>query len=124
MKVLFGLFLIAHGLIHGLYLAPKPDDPTYPFDFSKGWFMTAGATGRSVGMALAVIALVGFVLGGLGLLGTLGLGSLWKVSVGVGIMSSCLLMILFWHPWLMVGLAINIILIYIFVAVWTFGSAG
>ncbi len=118
MKILFAIFLIAHGLVHaGLAAAPIPNDP----EAKPGAFFTAA--GRSwllaqlglsapvvqwVGVILVALTTVGFVLAGLGVFGVPGLTTIWRT---VAVISSCLsllLLALFWHLWLVVGLLIDI----------------
>lgn len=42
LRIVVGLFLITHGLVHLLYLAPRPeDDPSYPFVPESRWFARA-----------------------------------------------------------------------------------
>ena len=48
-KVLVGLFLVAHGLVHLLYFLPS-DDPKYPMTADKSWLVTRlGVSLRVVG---------------------------------------------------------------------------
>lgn len=117
-KILFGLFLIAHGLVHaGLAAAPIPNDPeSKPGAFftapARSWLLPQLGLGASAiqwfGIILVVLATAGFVLAGLGVLGVPGLNTIWRT---VAVISSCLsllLLILFWHPWLIVGVLIDI----------------
>ena len=122
--LLIGLFLIGHGLIHASYLTPKPDDPKYPFDFTKSWFANIlGSFAKPVGITLATLAIFAFVLAGLGVLGFPGLAEIWRLLLGVGAISSLLLLILFWHSWLVLGLIIDTVLLYgVFVQKWRFGA--
>lgn len=113
MKTLVGLFLIAHGLIHASYLTPKPDDPKYPFDFTKSWFANiVGDASKPLGITLALLVVVCFGLAGLGVLGVPGLESNWELLTTAGAILSTLLLVLFWHPWLALGLVINAVLLY------------
>lgn len=113
MKTLLGLFLIAHGLIHASYLTPKPDDPKYPFSFTESWFAhIAGDASKPIGMILALIVVMSFALAGLGVLGVPGLEASWKIFTTVGAISSLLLLALYWHTWLVLGLVINAVLLY------------
>ena len=45
MRILFGLFLLAHGLIHASYVAPSPaataGGPEWPFDMARSWLVTS-----------------------------------------------------------------------------------
>ena len=118
LKVLFAIFLIAHGLVHaGLAAAPIPNDPTS----KPGAFFTA--TARSwllprlelsvkvvqwVGIILVVLSTLGFILAGLGVFGISGLSVIWPMMAVVSACTSLLLLILFWHPWLVVGVLIDI----------------
>lgn len=113
MKILLGLFLIAHGLLHASYLTPKPDDAMYPFSFDKGWFAgIAGSAAKPIGSTLAVIVIISFILAGLSIFGFPGLAGLWKIFTIIGAVSSLLLLALFWHPWLILGILINLLLLY------------
>lgn len=113
MRILLGLFMIAHGLIHASYLTPKPDDPNYPFHFDKGWFaQIVGSIAPTVGLLLVVVTIACFALAGLGILGVPGLLGIAKIMVIIGAVSSLLVLILFWHPWLVLGIVIDAVLLY------------
>ena len=118
LKIALALFLIAHGLVHSiLAIAPNPSDP----DAKPGTFFTAverswllpqlgldATTIRWIGIILVALSTLGFILAGLGVLGVPGLNTIWRT---VSVVSSCLsllLLILFWHPWLIVGVLIDI----------------
>lgn len=114
MKLLLGLFLIAHGLIHISYFTPKPDDPNYPFDFTKGWFAAlAGSRAKYVGSLLAIVAIACFILCGLGIIGIPGLENVWKVFITISTISSLALLSLFWQTWLVLGVVINAVLLFV-----------
>jgi len=108
--------------MHASYLTPKPNDPKYPFDFTKGWFSSlVGDTSKPIGIALAVLVVGCFALAGLGVLGVPGLVGTWKIFTVVGSILSTLLLVLFWHPWLVLGIAINIVLVFgLYVLNWNF----
>ena len=113
MKLLLGLFVIAHGLLHASYLTPKPDDPNYPFYLDRGWFADmAGSSAKPIGTMLVIITVVAFAMTGLGLLGLPVAYGLWKAALLIGAIASLLLLVLFWHSWLMLGIVINIVLLY------------
>jgi len=122
MKTLIGLFLIAHGLMHASYLTPKPNDPKYPFDFTKGWLAgLIGDASKPIGVTLAILVVGCFVLAGLGVLGVPGLVGTWKFFTLAGAILSTLLLVLFWHLWLVLGIVINLVLIFgLFVFNWNF----
>jgi hypothetical protein len=121
LKILFAVLLIAHGLVHaGLAAAPIPNDP----DSKPGAFFTATARSwllprlglsassvRWIGIALVVLATLGFVLAGLGILGVPGLAAIWRTVAVVSACLSLLLLITFWHPWLVVGVLIDLVIL-------------
>jgi hypothetical protein len=73
MKIIFSIFLIVHGLIHASFIqkapAAKPGAPAWPFDITKSWIGLPPETLRGIGIALTLIATIGFIASGLGWLG-------------------------------------------------------
>ena len=61
---------------------------------------------RAIGNALWAIATVGFLLAGLSLLNILPQG-LWRPLAGGAAAVSLVLLILYWHPWYVVGTMLN-----------------
>ena len=129
LKIVLGIFLIAHGLVHTiLSIAPNPADP----DAKPGAFFTASerswllhplglnATAiQWIGIILVALSTLGFVLAGLGIFGVTGLSAIWRTVAIVSSFVSLLLLILFWHPWLPVGVLIDVaILLSIIWAKW------
>lgn len=118
LKILFTVFLIAHGLVHAiLAAAPIPNDP----DSKPGAFFTASdrswllpqvgmnaSTVQWIGIILVALSTLGFVLAGLGVFGVPGLTTVWRTVAVVSACISLLLLIAFWHPWLVVGVLIDI----------------
>lgn len=117
-NILFGVFLILHGLVHaGLAAAPIPDDPSskpgaFFTDVSRSWLLTglklSAPTVRATGIFLVALATLGFAAAGLGVLGMSGLESIWRMAAIVSSGLSLLLLLVFWHPWLIVGVLINV----------------
>ena len=118
LKIVFGIFLMAHGLVHaGLAAAPVPNDAeSKPGAFftasSRSWLLPriglSAPTVRWIGIVLVALPVVGFVLAGLGVLGVPGLTQVWSTLAIVSSCISLLLLILFWHPWIIVGALIDI----------------
>ena len=118
LKIVLAIFLIAHGLVHaGLAAAPNPSDP----GAKPGAFFTTlersrllpkmglnAATIKWVGIILVLMSTFGFVIAGLGMFGVIGLVTIWRIIAIISACISLLLLILFWHPWLPVGVLINI----------------
>ena len=114
MNILFGLFLFMHGLIHASYLAPNPDDPKYPFALNKGWFANwIGNISTPIGIALVSLTLAVFALAGLAVLGTPIIADIRGHLIAVGAICSLATLILYWHPWLTLGIAVDIVLLLI-----------
>lgn len=117
LKITLAIFLIAHGLVHTiLAVAPNPNDP----DAKPGSFFTAvdrswllpqlglsATTIRWTGIILVALSTVGFVLAGLGILGVPGVTEIWRSLAVVSACVSLLLLILFWHKWLIIGVLID-----------------
>jgi hypothetical protein len=122
MKIIIGLFLIAHGLVHvGLAAAPDPNES----ESKPGAFFTAPqrswllpqlglkpAAIRRIGILLVVFTTLGFVLAGLGVFGVPGLAELWRTIAVVSAVLSLLLLLLFWHPWIILGVLIDVGIIF------------
>jgi len=117
LRTIFGLFLIAHAVAHaGLAAAPIPDDPdpkpgTFFTEISRSWSFQKlrldGAVVKKIGIILVILTVLGFIIAGLGGLGIPGLNKIWSTAAGLSAVVSLILLILFWHPWLIVGVLID-----------------
>jgi hypothetical protein len=113
MKMLYGLFIIAHGLIHVSYLTPKPEDPKYPFNFDRGWFIgLIGADAVLIGKILVALTVIILVLAGSAILRVPGIVMNTRQLVIAGSTASLVVLVLYWHPWLILGVVIDIVLLY------------
>jgi hypothetical protein len=116
--ILFGVFLILHGLVHaGLAAAPIPNEPNstpgaFFTDVTRSWLLSgmklSASTIRVTGILLVALATLGFVVAGMGVLGMAGLDSIWRMTAVISSGLSLLLLVVFWHPWLIVGGLINV----------------
>lgn len=131
-RILVGIFLIAHGLVHsGLAAAPVPNDPAskpgaFFTDATRSWLLSeiglSVYTIRITGIVLVILTTLSFLAAGLGVLGVAGFDSIWRVMTILSACLSLLLLGIFWHPWLVVGVLINIgILVSL---LWTNGSSS
>jgi len=102
-RAVFVAFLIVHGLIHmGIWLIPKPTDPQKaPFDPWHSWL--AGDQ-RAIAQAIAVTAALLFLAAGVGLIAHAGW---WRPATVAAASVSLVLMALYFHPWLILGIGLN-----------------
>ncbi len=118
LRTLIGIFLIAHGLVHsGLAAAPIPNDPaskpgTFFTSVTRSWLLTGmrldGAAIRNVGFGLVGLATLSFLMTGLGVLGVPGLHAIWRGLAVLSASLSLVLLVVFWHPWLIFGIALDL----------------
>ncbi len=114
-NLVLAAFLAAHGLVHGMFLVPRPpasaDAPTWPFDMTDSWLVRhAGLTVRAVrglGAGLAIVTIVGFGLSALATVGWLVPADLWAPLVLGSAAASALLLGLCFNPRLVLGFAID-----------------
>jgi hypothetical protein len=126
-RLLLAGFLLAHAAIHAGFLSPRPQPaaggPAWPFELSRSWLLTPlgfdGQIARLVGIALVAATVAGFALAAVATLGVLPAG-LWAPAGVVGTVASLGLLLLFFHPWLVLGVGIDVVLLWALLAVrWT-----
>lgn len=123
MRILFGLFLLAHGLIHASYLSPappaSPGAPEWPFSMARSWLVTGlrvdVGTMRAIGTILVVVVVVGFAMSSLAWLGVLVPAGWWPALVIGSTAASVVLLPAFFHPWIVLGIVIDAVLIWLVV---------
>jgi hypothetical protein len=122
LRTLIGIFLIAHGFMTmSLATVPVPAQGGLHTPFFPSWWRDnvdstwpASRLGwsnglvRTTGWILWTAALVLFAAAGAGLLGIPGLSNLWQIFAAAGGFISLILLALFWHPWLVLGVLINL----------------
>jgi hypothetical protein len=127
--VLFGAFLIAHGLVHiSLTWVPVPAPGAARTPFFPAWWREtidpawpAARLGlpprgvRLLGSALWVLLLAGYVLAGVLLIFFPAQTALWQGLTCAASLLSLAFLALYWHPWLLVGVLIDVGLL---AAVW------
>jgi hypothetical protein len=128
-RLLLAGFLIAHAAIHIAFIAPRPQPatagPAWPFELGRSWLLdridSRGAGHRTLGTALVAVTIGGLVLAGTAVLGFVP-GAIGTAAVMVGAVGSLALLLLFFHPWLVLGVAIDLALISaVVLARWTPG---
>ena len=110
-----------------MYFAPRPpvtaDGPVWPFELQRSWLLDALGVGadltRLIGVALIALTIGGFALAAIGALG-IGPTIAWEAGIAVGAVASLATLVVFFHPWLGIGLAIDVVLLWAaLVARWT-----
>ena len=109
-RIAAGLFVVAHGLVHLLYVIPKQDDPSFPFTLQESWLVPA-AVRRPSGVVLVAATVSLFALLGLAVWGVPGLSGAWPVIAIVAAALSFSLLVAFWNSHLFVGIGIDLALV-------------
>lgn len=109
LRIVVGVLLIAHGLVHLLYFVGNTD-PKWPFTTERSW-LVPGAARRPVATVLVAVTIVAFVLLALAVWGVPGLSAIWPVLAVVGASASLLTLLLYWNAQLVAGVAIDVVLI-------------
>jgi hypothetical protein len=125
-RLLFAAFVLAHGVIHASFLAPRPPatagGPTWPFELARSWVLTPlgiqPETTRLLGMALVAATIATFALAALAAAGFIP-GELWGPASAAGAVASVALLVLFFQPWLVLGVVIDLGLLWaVLIAGW------
>jgi len=119
LRLILAAFLLAHGLIHASYLSPTPpataSGPSWPFALDRSWALTPLGVGpdtmRLLGIALVAVTIAGFALAAIAALGV-ATDTLWVPAVTIGAVSSLALLGLFFQPWLLLGVGIDLVLLW------------
>ena len=110
LRVAAGVLILAHGLVHLLYLA----DDVPEFSLDRSW-PVPDAVRRAVARGLVAGTVVAFAALAVALWGLPGLSSAWPTLTVVACLFSTVLLVLFWNPWLVLGLAIDLALLAVVV---------
>jgi hypothetical protein len=116
---LLAFLLAAHGWVHVLFLFPKPaadaaanDAASYPFDFRLSWLIRRGGLDDrlvlAIGTVLTVIVLLLHTLAALATVALLVPTDWWSALVVAAALSSLLFLVLFWSPLLLLGIVIDL----------------
>jgi hypothetical protein len=135
---LLAAVLAGHGLVHAMFAMPQPPakeadiatgKPEWPFDMGKSWLVTRAGLSlnqvRPAGLALVAVVALGFVLAAAATLGLVVPVGAWPVLVAVSALASGLLLALFFSPQLVLGLAIDALLLAVVLAsIWSPATAN
>ena len=119
-KLLLTAFLMAHAAIHFSFLQPAPAPaagaPSWPFDLTRSWLLTPlgldGSVTRTFGVGLLLVLGLGYAAATGVMMGILP-ERLFAPSIIVGASASLMLLALFFHPWLVLGVVIDFVLLYL-----------
>jgi hypothetical protein len=122
-KLLFAGFLLAHAGVHLFFFAPKPAQvvggPAWPFELGHSWALSplglAPDMLRVLGIALVAVMIGAYVLAALALFG-IGPAGLWIPAAAAGTLASLALLGLFYLPWLTIGVAIDLVVLWLVLA--------
>lgn len=111
--------LLGHSLVHVGYLTPEPAErrgaPAWPFHLDRSWVLGRvgldRATLRALGTGLVVVAIAGFTLAAIASLGVAP-SWLWSIGVALGAAASLATLSLYFHPWLVLGIVIDVVLLW------------
>lgn len=110
-RIVLGVLLVAHGLVHLLWLAPS-DNAAWPFRLDRSWLVSESAAKSVAGVLIALIV-AGFALLALAVWGVPGLTSIWPVLAVGAAAASLAALVLFWDRQLLWGVAIDVALIVV-----------
>jgi len=112
MNLLVGLLLVAHGLVHGLFMVPRPPDAgaSWPFDPSESWLLNrlgvAPNRAQSIAAGLVAVTVVAFIVTALTVIGILPAD--WQRPIAIASASASLILLgVFFHPRHVIGIAID-----------------
>ena len=105
--------------------SPRPDRPGRSISIGHGSWAVAGLDAthtRQLGAALTAITLVAFTLAAIAAVGLFP-GGVWVASVAIGSIASICLLVLFFRPWLVLGVVIDAVLLWAtLIQGWTAGD--
>jgi hypothetical protein len=123
--VLIG-FLVAHTAIHLGFLTPAPPAaagaPPWPFDLARSWLLSPlgldASLLRVIGIALFAAIVAGYALVPIASVVSLPI-DLMGIGMIVGSAASLALLLLFFHPWLVIGVVIDLALLWAVATRWS-----
>jgi hypothetical protein len=115
--------LLAHGLVHAMFLVPAPppalaasgEGQTWPFDLGRSWLVgrVGAGTVTTIGRVLVVAVVVCSALAALATVGVVVPSSLWTALVVASAACSLALLGIGSSPTLLVGVAIDLALLWL-----------
>ena len=106
LRIVGGGLLIAHGLVHLLYVA----DDVGEFTLDDSWLIPE-ASRHSIGVVLMWATVAAFGLLGFAVWGVPGLVSIWPIVAVVASLLSFVLLVAFWNWSLVFGVVIDVVVL-------------
>jgi hypothetical protein len=113
-RILIGLFLIAHGIVHPLLaIIPEPgtESTTIGEFWTRSWLLGEGRGVKIAIYVLSGLAALVFLLAGLSFMGIIVPQAWWRTLWLAGAAFSLVLLIVFWHKDWQYGVAIDVALL-------------
>lgn len=116
LRVVFGAFLLLHGLVHLAWFAPN-QPAEYPFTWHSLLLPNVSESAMKKAVAPMILLLVALLaVAALGVWGVPAFAGIWAGAAIFGALISLVVMALLWHPWFVTGPLVNIlILLFAFV---------
>jgi uncharacterized membrane protein YphA (DoxX/SURF4 family) len=113
LRLLFGIFLILHGLIHSAIWLPS-STPKGPFNAGHSWLLNSIGLQpdiiRTITVVVTIIAALALIIGGIGLL----THQTWfNIPILIGSIVSLLLIIGYFNPWMSLAILLDLGIIYL-----------
>ena len=117
-RLALAAFLLGHAAIHAGYLTSPPTSaggPAWPFRLDRSRVLRGvGADmriARVIGVALVTATVAGFTAASLATFGALP-EMIWPAATSAGAIASFVLLVLFFHPWLILGVVLDVVLLW------------
>jgi len=118
-RLLLGAFLIAHGALHPTIYTIPYDPEKAAFNPAHSWVLAAvhvaEPPARTFSAALSMVAGVLFLFSGVALLFS---SPVWVTFAASGAVAGLFLKGLYFHPWLSVGILIDVVVLWTAAAGW------
>ena len=132
---LLAAVLVGHGLVHVMFITPAPASASapgateWPFDMARSWLATGPGLDvnlvRAADIALVAAVVLGFALAGMSTVGVVIPADAWRPLVAASAVLSVVLLALFFNPQLVLGVAIDAVLVAVVVAaIWAPAAAS
>jgi hypothetical protein len=120
---LLAALLVGHGVVHVFFAVPTPaatdGGAEWPFDMAQSWAVTRAGFDlnlvRGIGAVLIAVTVGAFAFAALSTVGVLVPAEWWRPTIALGATASAAMLVLFFEPQLVLGLAIDAALLWVVV---------